>query len=176
MLSWQHICFLFRMKDAPIKRTSTLFLKAVIILIGIGTLAALLWEPHIEGRNAHATLFEIYFNDPFLAYAYTASIAFFVALYQAFKLLGYIGRNEVFSRRSVKALRTIKYCALAIVGFIVPAVAYLFIVRPGDDIAGGVFMGVLISCISIVVATAAAVFERLLQSAVDIKSENDLTV
>jgi biopolymer transport protein ExbB/TolQ len=53
---------------------------------------------------------------------------------------------------------------------------YLFIVRPGDDIAGGVAMGLVITFVSIVVATVAAVFERLLQSAVDIKSENDLTV
>ncbi len=37
-------------------------------------------------------------------------------------------------------------------------------------------MGVLISCGSVVVVTAAAVFERILQNAVDIKSENDLTV
>ena len=158
------------------KKSSTIFLQVVIVLIGIGALAFLLWEPHIEGRNVHATLFQIYFNDSFLVYAYIASISFFVALYQAFKLLGYIGQNKVFSLNSVRALRTIKYCAIAIVGFIVPAEAYLFIARPGDDIAGGVFMGVLISFISIVVATAAAVFERLLQSAVDVKSENDLTV
>ena len=31
----------------------------VIVLIGIGALALLLWEPHVEGRNAHATLFEM---------------------------------------------------------------------------------------------------------------------
>ena len=140
------------------------------MLIGIGALALMLWEPHIEGRNVRATLFEIYFKDPFLAYAYIASISFFAALYQAFKLLGYIGRNEAFSERSVRTLRTIKYCAIALVGFIVPAEAYLFVVRPGDDIAGGVFMGILISFISIVVATAAAVFERLLQNAIDMKS------
>ena len=164
------------LKILSIKKSSTIFLQLVVVLIGIGALAFMLWEPHIEGRNAHATLFQIYFNDPFLAYAYTASVAFFVALYQAFKLLGYIGRNEVFSLHSVRALRTIKYCAIVIVGFIIPAEAYLFIVRPGDDIAGGVFMGLLISFISIVVATAAAVFEKTLQSAVDIKSENDLTV
>ena len=158
------------------KRSSTIFLQVVVVLIGIGALAFLLWEPHIEGRNVHATLYEIYFNDPFLAWAYTASISFFVALYQAFKLLGYIGRNEVFSLGSVRTLRTIKYGAITIVGFSVPAEAYLFIVRPGDDIAGGVFMGILISFISIVVATAAAMFEKTLQSAVDIKFENDLTV
>ena len=143
------------------KRSSTIFLQGVVVLIGIGALAFMLWEPHIEGRNAHATLFEIYFKDPFLGYAYIASISFFVALYQAFKLLGYTGRNGVTSTRSVRALRTIKYCAISLVGFIVPAEAYLFIVRPGDDIAGGVFMGILISFISILVAIAATVFERL---------------
>ncbi len=159
------------------KRSSTIFLQLVIVLIGIGALALMLWEPHLEGRNAHATLFEIYFKDPFLAYAYTASIAFFVALYQAFKLLGYIGANQVFSQRSVKALRTIKYCAMALVAFIVGAEAYLFIfVRGKDDIAGGVMIGLVMIFVSVVAATAAAVFERLLQSAVEIKSENDLTV
>src|SRR3954462_6099469 len=99
-------------------RGSILFLKAVLVLIGIGALALLLWEPHIEGRNAHATPFEIYFQDPFLAYAYIAAIPFFVALYQVFKVLGYVGQNKVFSPAAVRALRIIKYCAMAIVGFV----------------------------------------------------------
>jgi hypothetical protein len=150
----------------------------VIAFIGIGALALMLWEPHLEGRNAHSTLFQIYFNDPFLAYAYIASIAFFVALYQAFKLLGYVGRGDVFSQRSVKALRTIKYCAMSLVGFLVGAEAYFFIVQRSkvDDIAGGVMMGLFLIFVSVVVAAAAAVFERTLQSAVELKSENDLTV
>ena len=159
------------------KRGSTIFLQVVIVALGIGAFVFLLWEPQVEGVNANATtLYEIYFDDQFLACAYIVSIAFFTALYQAFKLLGYIRQNKVFTLNSVRALRTIKYCALPIIAFTLWGVAYLFIVRPGDDIAGGVFMGVLISFISIVVATAAAVFERLLQNAVDIKSENDLTV
>ena len=166
------------MNKAPsTKRNSTIFLQVVIVLIGIGALALMLWEPHLEGRNAHAILFEIYFKDPFLAYAYLASIAFFVALFQAFTLLGYIGQNKVFSLDSVRALRTIKYCAIALVAMIGAAVAYLFIaVRGKDDIAGGVAMGVVMIFVSVVIATAAAVFERLLQNAVNIKAENDLTV
>lgn len=144
------------------------------MLIGIGALALLLWEPHIEGRNAHATLFQIYFNDPFLAYAYIASIPFFVALYQALKVLGDIARNDVFSQRSVRSVRIIKYCALAVAGFVIGGEAYLFIVQRGkEDIAGGVAVGLFIIIVSIVSAAAADVFERLLQSAVDIKSEND---
>ena len=161
------------MKKRPL--VPTIFLQVVIVLIGIGALALMLWEPHIEGRNAHATLFEIYFKDPFLAYAYLASIPFFVALYQAFKVLGYIGQNKAFSQTTVKALRTIKFCALAIIGFV--ALGELFIMLGNsDDRAGGVFMGILITFGSAVMATAVVVFERVLQSAVDIKSENDLTV
>ncbi len=166
------------MNRAPsARRSSTIFLQVVIVLIGVGALAFMLWEPHLEGRNAHATPFEIYFKDPFLAYAYLSSIAFFVALFQAFRLLGYIGHNRVFSANSVRALRTIKYCAITLVVLIGAAVAYLFIaVRGKDDIAGGVAMGVVMIFVSVVIATAAAVFERLLQNAVDLKSENDLTV
>src|SRR5882672_1202635 len=154
---------------------SSIFLQVVIVLIGIGALALMLWEPHIEGRNAHATLFEIYFKDPFLAYAYIASIPFFVALYQAFKVLGYAGQNKVFSPAAVKALRTIKYCAIAIIGFVVVGEIFIMLGH-SDDRAGGVFMGLLITFGSVVSATAAAMFERVLQNAVDIKSKNDLTV
>lgn len=155
------------MKDISIKRTSTLFLQAVIILIGLGTLAFLLWEPHVEGVNAHATsLFEIYFDDPFLAYVYIGSAPFFMALYQAFMLLRYIGQNNVFSRDAVRAVRTIKYCAIVLVAFIAGAEAWLFIAQSGkDDIAGGVAMGLFAMFISVVIAAAADVLERLLQSA-----------
>ena len=157
------------------KRSSTIFLQVVIVLFAISALALMLWEPHLEGRNAHATLFQIYFNDPFLAYAYTASIAFFVALYQAFKVLGYVRQNQTFSQATVKALRTIKYCAIAMIGFVAVSVVFM-VFGDKDDRPAGIFMRILITFPSIVIATAAAMFERILQNAVDIKSENDLTV
>jgi hypothetical protein len=162
-------------KAPPIKRSSAAFLQTIIVLIGIGALTLMLWEPHTEGRNKHATPFEIYFKDPFLAYAYVASIPFFVALYQAFKVLGYARQNKIFTQEAVNALRIIKFCAMAIIGFV--AVSLFFMIG-GDreDRPAGVFMRILIAFPSIVVATAAAMFERVLQNAVDIKSENDLTV
>ena len=46
----------------------------------------------------------------------------------------------------------------------------------GDDPAGFIAVSIVTTFISIVVATAAAVFEKTLQSAIDIKSENDLTI
>lgn len=161
---------------ARVKRGSTAFLQFVVVLIALGAAALLLWEPHLEGRNAHATTFEIYFKDPFLAYVYVGSIPFFVALYQAFKVLGYAGRNLVFSEPAVKAMRTIKRCALLIIGFVV--VGEVFILKHNDEEnpGAGIFMGLLVIFASAVIGTAAAVFERILQNAVDIKAENDLTV
>ena len=157
------------------KRASTIFLQVVIVLLGIGVLALLLWEPQLEGRNVNATQFEIYFKDPFLAYIYLAFVPFFVGLYQAFKILGYARRNEMFSEPAVRALRTIKYCAISIIGFVAVSVLFMPFSDP-DDRPPGVVMRVLITFGSIVIATAAAMFERILQNAVDIKSENDLTV
>ena len=159
------------------KRAATIFLQVVIVIVGIGVLAALLWEPQVEGRNANATQFEIYFNDPFLAYIYLAFVPFFVGLYHAFRLLGFVRRNEIFLPRSVRAFRIIKYCAITTAVFFVGALAYIFIfVRGTDDIAGGVAMGLFIIFVSAVVAAAAAVFERILQNAVETRSENDPTV
>jgi hypothetical protein len=157
------------------KKGSTIFLQAVTVLIGVGALALMLWEPQIEGRNAHATQYQIYFKDPFLAYAYVGSIPFFVALYQIFKVLGYARHDKVFSEAAVKALRTAKYCALSIIGFVAGGELFIML-GDSDDRAGGVFMGILITFGSIVIATAAAVFEKLLHTAVEMKSENDLTV
>ena len=151
---------------------SSIFLQVVIVLIVIAALTFLLWEPHIEGRNAHSTLFEIYFSDPFLAYTYIASIPFFVALYQAFTVLGFVRQNKIFSETSVKALQTIKYCAISIIGFVVIG-EIIIMFNNSDDRAGGVFMGVLITFGAILMATSATMFERILQKSMETKSMND---
>ena len=164
------------LKTSSIKRSSTIFLQVVIVLIGIVVLAVMIRFPLTEGRAVNLDLFSIY-ADPFIIYGYLASIAFFVALYQAFKLLGYIGQNKVFSLSSVKALRTIKYCAIIVSASIVMAGLYIRIFHAkDDDPAGFLAICIVTTFVSIVIATAAAVFQKTLQSAVDIKSENDLTV
>ena len=158
------------------KKSSTIFLQVVIVLIGIGTLALMLWEPRLEGVNANATLFEIYFKDPFLACVYIGSIPFFVALYQAIRILGFARQNNIFSHGAVKALRTIKYCALTIIGFVAAEEIFIMLTHGNDDAAGAVAIGAFIVLASIIITVVAALFERILQKAVDIKSEHDLTV
>lgn len=151
------------------------FLRAVVVLVGIGALTFLLWEPHLEGRNAHATWFEIYFKDPFLAYAYVGSIPFFMGLYQAFQVLAHVGRGTQFSPAAVRSLRIIKFCALALVGFVVLGEVFI-LSNTGEDRAGGVAIGVVLTFASIVVASVAALLERAAQHAAEMKSESDLTI
>ena len=158
------------------KRISIVFLQAVIVLIGIVAFAILLWFPLTEGRAANLDLFSIY-ADPFILYGYAASIAFFVGLYKAFKLLGYIGQNKIFSSNAVKALKSIKYCAIVLSILIVLAGLYIRLFHhKDDDPAGFLAICIVTTFVSIVFATAAAIFEKLLQNAIDMKSENDLTI
>src|SRR5262245_16845066 len=145
------------------KRSSTMFLQFVLVLIGIGILTFLLVEPHLEGANAHRKFFEVYF-DPFVAYVYASSIPFFTALYQAIKLLGYARGNKVFTPETVRALRIIKYCAFGTVILIMAAGAYIRLTAHGNDDPAGFLMLCMIAMFaSVVVGSAALVFERILQ-------------
>ena len=69
-----------------------------------------------------------------------------------------------------------KFAALSLIGFIVLALIYIRFIAHGDDSAGPTAIGLLVIFAVAVIATAAAVFQKLFQNAVDIKSENDLTV
>lgn len=154
-------------KNAAFQRALGVFLQAVVVLVAVAALVILLWEPHLEGRNVDATLFEIYFKDPFLAYIYFAFISFFAMLCHAFVLFGYLGQGAMYSPNAVKALRTIKYCTLAFASLMAGAVAYIVIFQSGkDDIAGGVAVGVGIVVISLVTAIATFTFERRVQNTI----------
>jgi hypothetical protein len=110
-------------------------------------------------------------------YGYVSSIAFFVALYKAFRLLGYIGQNKIFTSQSVGALKSIKYCAIVLSVLIASAGLFIKVSHDKeDDPAGFLAICIITTFAAIVVATAAAIFEKILQNAIDMKSENDLTI
>lgn len=158
------------------KRVSIVFLQASIVLIGIVVLAVLIRFPLTEGRATNLDLFSIY-ADKFILYCYAASIPFFIALYKAFKLLGYIGQNKIFSLRAIEALRSIKYCAIALIILIVAAGVYIRLFHnKEDDPAGFLAMCLVAIFVSSVAATAAAIVEKILHNAVEMKHENDLTI
>jgi len=134
-------------------------LQVAVLLFGIAALAFLLVEPHLEGRNAHASVFQVYFHDPFLAFAYLGSIAFFAAVFQALKLLGHAATHGSFPPSAPKRFRFIRNCALVLLGFVAIGEAVIFL-QESDDRAGGVAIGALIGMGSILVALAASKFER----------------
>jgi len=162
------------MKAPGMKRSSAVFLQVVIVLVGVGTLGLMLWEPYLEGRNAHATTFEIYFKDPFLAYVYVGSVPFFVALYRAFGLFGEVRRQGAFTPASVDASSAIKRCALAFLGFVAGGVIFIILFGDGEDRPPGIFMSVLAAFAASVIAIAAARFERYLQRALRRAEERHL--
>ncbi len=157
------------------KHNSTLFLKTVIIFIAVAVLTGLIWFPQTEGRAKNLDFINIY-KDPFIIYTYIGAIPFFIALFQAFKLLNYVDKNKIFSKPAVKTVQNIKYCALAVVAFVAAAIFYIRFGAKGDDPAGPTMMGLVVIFTSTVIATAAGIFQKLLQNALDIKSEIDLTV
>ena len=157
------------------KKGSTFLLKIVTLLIAIAVLVGLIRFPQTEARAANLDLISIY-KDPLIIFIYIGSTPFFIGLHQAFKLLNLIDSNKAFSQTAVNTLRIMKFASLCLIGFIVLAVIYIRLFASGDDPAGPTMLGICMVLVFGVIATAAGVFQTLLQNAVDLKSENDLTV
>jgi hypothetical protein len=156
-------------------KRETLFLKGAVILIGIPILGLCIFGlPMIV--NEAAEHYPAYLLYPVLIGMYAAAVPFFFALYQTLKLLSYIDKNNAFSELSVKALKSIKYCAITISILYAGLILLLIPMAEIDDAQGIVALGLVITFASIVVAVFAAVLQKLLKNAIDIKSENDLTV
>ncbi|MBL7871746.1 MAG: DUF2975 domain-containing protein [Cyclobacteriaceae bacterium] len=155
------------------KQRSTLFLQGVVVLTGMVALAILIRFPLIEGRAATLDLFSIY-TDPFILYGYATSMPFFIALFQVFKILGYIRQDKAFTIPTVRTLRSIRYCAILLSILLMMAGLYIRIFHPKEDDPAG-FLAVCMAAtfIFLVVAAAVAVFEKILQHGVDIKSANE---
>lgn len=148
-----------------LKRISILLLKLVILLVALVVLAFMIRFPQTEGRAANLDLISIY-SDPLIIYSFIASVPFFVGIYQAFKLLDYAGKNKIFSRLTVTAMKNMKYCAMAVIGFAAPVLPYIKINSHEDDPAGAIAMGLIIIFISIVIASTSAILEKIIQERV----------
>lgn len=161
-------------------RGSTAFLRVAVIIIGIPILALCIFLlPQIamvatDQARQGATLAYVVFGILFIMYV--TAIPFYYALYQALKLLKFIDEDEAFSQISVIALRKIKRCAIIISGLYILALPLIYVVAEWDDAPGLILIGMVIVGASAVVAVFAAVLQKLLQEAIRIKSENDLTV
>ncbi len=159
------------------KRGSTIFLKGAVILMGLPVLAIYIFlVPEIGSFAA-----ELYPDHSYLKFLvwidlYATAIPYYTALFQAFKLLGYMDKQQSFSDLSVQALKSIKRCALAVSGLFALGMPLFYLVAEKDDAPGLILIGMVFIFASLVIGVFAAVLQRLLMEAIAIKSENDLTV
>lgn len=159
------------------KKVTTLFLKIAVILLGVPVLALCIFAVPEMADLATNLLPESNLIKYFVYIAFdTSAIPFYFALYQAFKLLRYIDQNNAFSHLSVNALKKIKYCAISISVLHALVLPLFYLFADADDAPGVIIVGLIVPFASIIIAVFAAVLQKLLQEAIHIKSENELTV
>lgn len=159
------------------KRISTIFLRVALFVIGAVILAVcvlllpLLW-------NEIETAFPDYSFAAYVVFSalYIATIPFYVGLYKAWQLLSYIDDGRAFSKRSVNALWAIALCAAIISGVFFVTLPFFYIWGDLDDAPGVIIIGMVLVGAPAVVSVFAALLQRLISDAVELKSENDLTV
>jgi hypothetical protein len=151
---------------------STTFLKTAIIFVGVVVLALCVF---ILPRGINQEESGVGYT-PVIVGMYLTTIPFFIALYQTLKLLHYVDKKKAFSNLSVNALKYIKYCAASIGALYGAGMPYIYLAAQEDDAPGVIVIGLVITFASVVIAVFTAVLQKLLKSAIEIKSENDLTI
>lgn len=162
-----------------LKRASTFFLKTVLIVIAIGMCVfAYFAYPSIwTGVPAEwPAITETSVVYPGLMAIFLTAVPFLFALFQAFRLLQYIDKNLAFSQSSINALRNIKFAAVTMTVLYAAAMPLMFLIAEVDDAPGLILIYGAFTCAPLVVATFAAVLQKLVQNAIDLKTENDLTI
>lgn len=159
------------------KHSSTLFLKSIIILFGLLVLTLCVFLiPAIDREWAGEYPSVAFMKYPVLAGIIGTAVALFFVLVQGLKLLGYIDRTQAFSVQSVAALKNIKYAGAFISLVYAIGLPLIYYIGDIEDAPGLIVLGMIFTVGPLVVAAFAAVLQRLVQHAVDIQSENDLTV
>lgn len=161
------------------KKGSTLFLRLAVAVMGLIVLVLSIFvvPAIIEGWTLEFPAIATYTKYLIAIGAYGTIVPFFIALWQAFKILGYIDKNTAFGEQSVTALKRIKQCAIVIgIIYVASGMPLSFLLAEADDAPGVIIVGSVLACAPFVIAVFAAVLQRLLRNAINIKSENDLTV
>jgi hypothetical protein len=164
--------------NAVLNRGSTLFLRAAIL--GMAIVAVLLSAWALSDVFTHWTndVPELkHWRFPIIFVIAASAITFCVAVRQIWKLLNLIDRNKAFSQASVKTMQNVKYCGFIISGLFATWIPLSYHAAQKEDAPGMILIfGAIFVGIPFVIAIFAGVAQQLFQNAIDIKSENDLTV
>ena len=158
------------------KNISTMILRLAIIAAGIIVLAicsVATWQAIKTNPSSDYYIL----SYVLLIGTCLAAVPCYIALYQSYKLLGYIDTGCAFTALSVKALKIIMYSAL--VEFLICTLGglpFFYVVTEKDDAPGLIIIGMAIAGVAFIIFVFASVLNRLLQDVIAMKSENDLTI
>lgn len=166
-----------RIKETLKKRGVILILRGAVLAMWLFVLVVCVFGV-IPLSNEWAQDFPdiAYLQYPIVVGVYVSAIFFFVALFQAMKLLSYIDHGKAFSELSVQALKYIKYCAIVIWALYSLNMFVVYRMTQQMDAPGFMFIGMIIPFASFVIAVFASLLQKILHDAIVLKSENDLTV
>ena len=158
-------------------RRETMILKIAVVMLGIPVAAlSVLLLPWIARDAAQSSIRMAYVIYGILILMYISVVPFFAALYQGFRLLGYIDSNKAFSELSLKSIQKIRSCAAAISIIYLFAMPLFYIVAEIDDAPGVILVGMIFVFAPLTVAVFAAILKKLLKNAIDLKNDNELTI
>ena len=156
-------------------KATIMSLKVSLFLIGFTILILSVFVlPSLADSVAQVGPEFSYLKAPVLIGIYVTTIPFFYALFQAFQLLRYIEQKHAFSGVTVLALKKIKWCAYAILSLYIVGSTFLMsqsAFHPSLWVIGGAIMFA-----SVVIAVFVQLLQGLLNNAMEIKEENELTV
>ena len=158
-------------------RRETMILKIAVVMLGIPVAAlSVLLLPWIARDASESSIRMAYVIYGILILMYISVVPFFAALYQGFRLLGYIDSNKAFSELSLKSIQKIRSCAAAISIIYLFAMPLFYIVAEIDDAPGVILVGMIFVFAPLTVAVFAAILKKLLKNAIDLKNDNELTI
>lgn len=158
-------------------KASVVFLRTSLVAICLAAAAfffvllPILWTQIEDGFTDYGYAIYTVFIATFLV-----AIPFFYGAFNAWRLLDYTNQGKAFSKRSVKALRNIALSAAAISIIYILALPFFYVWGENDDAPGVILIGLILVGAPMVVSVFAALLQRLIAEAVDLKSENELTV
>lgn len=157
------------------RKASTLFLRLIIALFGVVILAICIYIVPKLGN-----IVGLYYSNGWkmivLGCLYGAAFPCFWALYHTWNILNYIDRQEAFTHNSTAALTHIKLSAIAISMIHAMLLPFAYGIAEVEDAPGLIILVGIIPGAAMVIAVFAAVLQRLLVEALQIKQDNELTI
>ena len=151
------------------KRSVTLsiivcFVFAVILTVGLflGPWAVNMWFGIYRGWKEGGVALQT-ITTLFCACYYPSSIFAYITLYSLLRLLFNIKNDEIFITANAKYLRRISWCCFAVAA--ITLIGGVFYVPFGFIAIAAAFVGLMLR-----------IFKNVMQNAVEIKAENELTI